>query len=153
MDTQGYGIEALNALNELMEAERDEVMVVCAGYPDQMGAFVESNPGFESRFGLRLDFPGYDAATLARIVREGFAASLGLAIEPGVEEVLDEACRALVHNEGYGNARSARKLFDRWLVGQARRGGGRVLTVAALEGALAESDVLDVSGRPSIGFA
>ena len=153
VDTQGYGIEALNALNELMEAERGDVAVVCAGYPDQMRLFIDSNPGFESRFGLRLAFPGYDAATLARIVRDGFAAGLGLEVDARAEETLLDACQALVRGEGYGNARSARKLFDRWLVKQACAGGGRVLSVAALDAARAEAEAARVGEKRPLGFA
>lgn len=151
-DTAEYGLEAVNALNELMEAERDEVVLVAAGYPAQMERFLGSNPGLVSRFPTRLAFADYGPETLARIVEEAFAPGVGVSVAADVHARLGEACRALTRGPDYANARSARRLFGRWLVKQATLGGGETLTLAALEAALAEED-LAVGSRLAIGFS
>lgn len=151
-DTAEYGLEAINALVELMEAGRGEVVVVAAGYPAQMSRFLEVNPGLTSRFSLRLDFDDYDAETLEHILVDVFAPQRGVTIAEDARERLSGACRALTRAPGYANARSARTLFERWLIKQAALGAGGTLTNAALEAALAEDNLASPAKHP-MGFA
>lgn len=151
-DTAEYGLEAINALVELMEAGRGEVVVVAAGYPAQMSRFLEVNPGLTSRFSLRLNFDDYDAETLEHILVDVFAPQRGVTVAEDARERLAGACLALTCAPGYANARSARTLFERWLIKQATLGAGGTLTDAALEAALAEDNLASPAKHP-MGFA
>lgn len=151
-DTAEFGLEAINALVELMEAGRGDVMVVAAGYPAQMSRFLDINPGLTSRFSLRLDFDDYDAEALEHILVDVFARQRGVQVAPDALPRLAGACRALTRSDDYANARSARTLFERWLIKQATLGAGDTLTDAALEAALAEDALASPVKRP-MGFA
>lgn len=151
-DTAEYGLEAINALVELMEAGRGEVVVVAAGYPAQMSRFLEVNPGLASRFSLRLNFDDYDAETLEHILVDIFAPERHVTVAEDARERLSGACLALTRTPGYANARSARTLFERWLIKQATLGAGGTLTDAALEAALAEDNLASPAKHP-MGFA
>ena len=135
-----------------MEAGRGEVVVVAAGYPAQMSRFLEVNPGLTSRFSLRLNFDDYDAKTLEHILVDVFAPERHVTVAEDARERLSGACLALTRAPGYANARSARTLFERWLIKQATLGAGGTLTDAALEAALAE-DNLASPGKHPMGFA
>ncbi|MDR2502680.1 MAG: AAA family ATPase, partial [Oscillospiraceae bacterium] len=62
-----FGREAIETLLKLMEDNRDKLVVIVAGYRDEMKRFIESNPGLESRFNRYFDFPDYDAEELFAI--------------------------------------------------------------------------------------
>src|SRR5881397_1508993 len=62
-----YGQEAIEILLQVMEAERDKLVVIFAGYKDRMDAFFRSNPGLSSRVAHHIDFPDYDVDELTRI--------------------------------------------------------------------------------------
>jgi SpoVK/Ycf46/Vps4 family AAA+-type ATPase len=62
-----YGQEAIEILLQVMENQRDDLVVILAGYKDRMDRFFESNPGMSSRIAHHIDFPDYGADELARI--------------------------------------------------------------------------------------
>src|SRR5258706_12678775 len=62
-----YGQEAIEILLQVMENQRDDLVVILAGYKDRMAAFFRSNPGLSSRIAHHLDFPDYPAGDLLRI--------------------------------------------------------------------------------------
>jgi hypothetical protein len=62
-----YGQEAIEILLQVMENQRDDLVVILAGYKDRMEAFFRSNPGMSSRIAHHLDFPDYPAEDLLRI--------------------------------------------------------------------------------------
>jgi Cdc6-like AAA superfamily ATPase len=64
-----YGLEAIEILLQVMENQRDDLVVILAGYKDRMDTFFRSNPGLSSRIAHHIDFPDYDDAELAQIVR------------------------------------------------------------------------------------
>ena len=115
-----FGREAVDTMVKLVEDRRDRVVVVLAGYPDEMAALVDTNPGMESRFPKTIHFPDYSDDELLAIV-----ASLG---EKGSYH-LDEAARAAVRtwlaaqprDLGFGNGRLARNLFEHAVANQASR--------------------------------
>lgn len=107
-----FGQEAIETLLKYMEDHRDRLIVIVAGYPDEMRRFIESNPGLASRFTKTIEFPPYDTVELCRIFR-------GMADEQ--QYVLPDECEAILvpwidkerHSEHWGNARSMRTLLER----------------------------------------
>ena len=110
-----FGAEAVQTLLKRAEDDRDRLVIVLAGYPDDMDRFLRSNPGLSSRFGTRIAFPSYDPADLVRIAML-LAEQAGDALDPGAAEALrrvfSDACEAGRIDE-LGNGRYARSLFER----------------------------------------
>lgn len=149
-DTSSYGIEAINALNELMERDRDEVMVIAAGYPLQMDAFLGANPGLAGRFGFAIEFPDYGVDEMAGIFTS-FAKGRKVKMSPDAQGALSSSCRAMKRARGFANARSVRRLFERCLIKQMLLGGGDVITAEALRLAMSEDDL--ATPECKMGFA
>src|SRR5580693_1603062 len=110
-----FGAEAVQTLLKRAEDDRDRLVIVLAGYPDDMDRFLRSNPGLASRFGTRVTFPSYQPDDLVQISRL-LAEQAGDAFDPPAIEVLREiftrAC-ALGRVDELGNGRFARSLFER----------------------------------------
>ncbi len=106
-----FGKEAVSTLVKAMEDHRDELVVIVAGYPNEMKTFIETNPGLESRFGTTIHFADYTEDELVEIFRKVAAAS---DFEPtaGCIERLRELLRAEPRDAGFGNGRFARNLFE-----------------------------------------
>jgi SpoVK/Ycf46/Vps4 family AAA+-type ATPase len=110
-----FGAEAVQTLLKRAEDDRDRLVIVLAGYPDDMDRFLRSNPGLASRFGTRVTFPSYRPDDLVQISRL-LAEQAGDAFDPQAIEVLKEifehAC-AMGRIDELGNGRFARSLFER----------------------------------------
>jgi SpoVK/Ycf46/Vps4 family AAA+-type ATPase len=110
-----FGAEAVQTLLKRAEDDRDRLVIVLAGYPDDMDRFLRSNPGLASRFSTRVTFPSYSPAELVEIARQ-LASQAGDAFDPEAEEVLGvifaHACASGRVDE-LGNGRFARSLFER----------------------------------------
>ena len=119
-----FGQEAISTLVKLMEDHRDEVVVIVAGYPDQMGHFIAANPGLSSRFSRTLTFDDYTSAELVRIV-EVQAVQHQYDLDAGSREALLRYFSAATRGEGFGNGRFARKVFQL----MTERHAGRVATL------------------------
>jgi SpoVK/Ycf46/Vps4 family AAA+-type ATPase len=108
-----FGQEAIDTLLSRMEDDRDRLVVVVAGYPDQMDAFLDSNPGLRSRFPVanRIEFPDYGPDDLLAILLDQLAGQ-GLRWEPAMEEELRQVTQGLSEHRrrGFGNAREMRDL-------------------------------------------
>ena len=107
-----FGHEAIATLMKLMEDHRDDVVVIVAGYPQEMHRFVETNPGLSSRFTRTLLFDDYTSAELARIV-EHQAAGVEYRFEDDARRALVDLFDALPRDEHFGNGRVARQVFQR----------------------------------------
>lgn len=120
--TQGsdFGREAVATLVKLMEDHRDDVVVIVAGYPDEMERFVEVNPGLASRFTRTLAFDDYDAQELGRIV-ERQAAQHQYELPEDTRGALFAYFDSLVRDERFGNGRTARQTFQRMTERHAQR--------------------------------
>ena len=110
-----FGAEAVQSLLKRAEDDRDRLVIVLAGYPDDMDRFLRSNPGLASRFSTRVTFPSYSPADLVRIA-DLLAEQAGDMFDPAAKEVLArifaQACDAGRIDE-LGNGRFARSLFER----------------------------------------
>ncbi|MBW8699488.1 Stage V sporulation protein K [Streptomyces sp. MBT84] len=121
-----FGREAVDTLLKLMEDHRDEVVVIVAGYTEEMERFLSSNPGLSSRFSRRVEFPDYSSDELVTIVRQ-HATSAGYECGPGTGQVLRKYFDSLPRDRSFGNARLARQVLESMMTRQA----GRLSTMAA----------------------
>ncbi|MGY0489089.1 right-handed parallel beta-helix repeat-containing protein [Streptomyces sp. WG-D5] len=115
-----FGQEAVDTLLKLMEDHRDEVVVIVAGYTDEMERFLGSNPGLSSRFPRRIAFADYSSEELVTIVRAQ-ASAMGYECGPGTGPLLKEYFDALPRDRSFGNARLARQVVDSMVTRQAGR--------------------------------
>jgi SpoVK/Ycf46/Vps4 family AAA+-type ATPase len=133
-----FGREAVETLLKLMEDHRDEVVVIVAGYTEEMRRFLASNPGLASRFSRHVEFADYTTEELVAIMRTQAIAS-GYECAPETIAALREHVDALPRDRSFGNARLARQLLETMMTHQARRLGGiRSPGVADLRLLLAE---------------
>lgn len=133
-DSGDYGQEAVATLLARMETHRDRLVVVVAGYRDRMEEFLESNPGLRSRFPRMLDFPDYQPQEMERIF---LSLCERYQLEPSEAAVVALRGRlASLHegrDQGFGNARAVRNLFEEAVARQADRlASGRNLTNEAI---------------------
>ena len=117
-----FGDEAIETLLKRMEDNRHRLVVIVAGYPRLMHRFLESNPGLRSRFSREITFPDYSTGELVEIFGR-FAADADYALADGADEALRSIFERAERNEGFGNARFARTLFEQSLNAQALRLG------------------------------
>ncbi|WP_202233306.1 right-handed parallel beta-helix repeat-containing protein [Actinacidiphila reveromycinica] len=115
-----YGREAIATLVKLMEDHRDNIVVIVAGYPDEMERFVGVNPGLASRFTRTLVFEDYEDAELVRIV-DWQAARHQYELPEYTREALLAHFGTIVRDDRFGNGRTARQLFQRMTENHARR--------------------------------
>jgi hypothetical protein len=121
-----FGQEAISTLVKLMEDHRDEVVVIVAGYPDQMERFINANPGLASRFTRTLTFDDYADDELVDIVaHQAVAHQYGLP-DPTRAALID-FFSGIDRDEGFGNGRFARKVFQEMTERHARRISDRFL--------------------------
>ncbi|MEV5492288.1 right-handed parallel beta-helix repeat-containing protein [Streptomyces bobili] len=118
-----FGREAVDTLLKLMEDHRDEIVVVVAGYTEEMERFLTSNPGLTSRFSKFVRFDDYSTDELVTIVSRHAAAS-GYECSDDTLAALRAHVDALPRDRSFGNARLARQLLETMMTSQARRLGG-----------------------------
>ena len=146
-----YGYEAINAITELMERERGDVLVICAGYSDEMDRFLKVNPGLGDRFGFRVEFPDYPQDTLADIFA-GMAKSRGFTLVKEARPYLIDVCGEVKRSKTFANARSVRKLLDHTVIAMAARFEARKAIGADAIREAYEASGLGWSEKPAIGF-
>ncbi len=119
---QDYGQEAISTLLKRMEDYRDRLVVIIAGYKDEMQRFIDSNPGLQSRFNRYIDFPDYTGMELADIFKM-YMKKNQYTLAPDAEEYLKERFEyAVAHKDrNFGNARFARNVFEKSIQSQANR--------------------------------
>lgn len=129
-----YGQEAIEILLQVMENNRDDLVVILAGYGDKMDRFFGSNPGFRSRVAHHIDFPDYTDADLIAI-GERMLASLNYRLSESAREALAEYIPLRRAQPLFANARSLRNALDRARLRQANRlfvGRDQELTLEAI---------------------
>ncbi|WP_380283766.1 right-handed parallel beta-helix repeat-containing protein [Kitasatospora purpeofusca] len=144
-----FGQEAVDTLMKLMEDHRDEVVVIVAGYEDEMRHFLSSNPGLASRFSRQIDFGHYTDAELVTILRN-HAESAGYACAPETLAVLEHLFAAVPRDRTFGNGRFARQTLEAMITRQAGRLSRlEVADLSELSLLLPEDIAADRSGSPA----
>ena len=139
-ENDDYGKEAIATLLKRMEDDRDRLIVIAAGYTDEMRDFLDANSGLRSRFPRMIEFADYTAPELAAIFRS-MAKKNEFALAPDLDAGLDAAIAKLTakRDRTFGNARFVRQLFEDATARQATR--------------LAESGDLDAEALKTLALA
>ena len=138
-----YGQEAIEILLQVMENQRDDLVVILAGYRDRMDTFFRSNPGMSSRIAHHIDFPDYTQGELLQI-GDRMLGSMNYRFGEGSREAFDQYLARRLAQPHFANARSVRNALDRARLRQASRlfaERDRVLTQADLV-TIAPADIL-----------
>jgi probable Rubsico expression protein CbbX len=125
-----YGQEAIEILLQVMENQREDLVVILAGYRDRMDVFFRSNPGMSSRIAHHIDFPDYTADELEAIA-ERMLDDMQYRLSASALEALREYIPLRMRQPHFANARSIRNALDRARLRQATRlfaQAGRALT-------------------------
>jgi AAA+ superfamily predicted ATPase len=115
-----FGDEAIETLLKRMEDHRHRLVVIVAGYPRLMDAFLDSNPGLRSRFSREISFPDYSTDELVAITGK-LAGEYEYTLDADATEALRAILAGAARGEGFGNARFTRTLFEQALNAQALR--------------------------------
>ncbi|WP_228389502.1 AAA family ATPase [Cumulibacter manganitolerans] len=107
-----FGQEAVDMIVKLMEDMRKDIAVIAAGYTNEMRDFLDANPGLASRFVKTIEFENYDAEDLTRIIT-GMVSGNDYRLGEGATDLLRGYFAQLPRDASFGNARDARKLFEK----------------------------------------
>jgi probable Rubsico expression protein CbbX len=151
-----YGQEAIEILLQVMENQRDDLVVILAGYKDRMDTFFRCNPGMSSRIAHHLDFPDYPAGDLLRIADQMLEQQY-YRFGPGARAAFEEYLAHRIAQPHFANARSVRNALERARLRQAGRlfaDQDREFTAEDLS-TIAVSDirasrVFEIPARPSL---
>jgi probable Rubsico expression protein CbbX len=138
-----YGSEAIEILLQVMENQRDDLVVILAGYKEPMDKFYESNPGLSSRIANHIDFPDYSVEELLKISKL-MLEEQQYQLTPDAEVALENYIQKRKEKPLFANARSVKNALDRARMRQANRifdSRGQVLTKKELVN-LEASDIL-----------
>jgi len=125
-----YGSEAIEILLQVMENQRDELVVILAGYKEPMDKFYESNPGLSSRIANHIDFPDYTVEELLQISKL-MLEDQQYQLTPDAEVALTSYIQKRKEKPLFANARSIKNALDRARMRQANRifdSRGQILT-------------------------
>ncbi|GAA4546839.1 AAA family ATPase [Amycolatopsis samaneae] len=143
-----FGAEAVAELLVQMENNREDLVVIAAGYPQEMDSFLETNPGLRSRFANRVEFPDYSNEELEAIFRV-MAEKQGYRLGEDLTAALPEAVRRIPRGRGFANGRSARGLLEAAVAQQS----GRLVGQPDAELDVLVAADLPASGESGVGMA
>lgn len=115
-----YGQEAIEILLQVMENNRDDLVVIMAGYADRMDQFFSANPGFRSRIAHHLDFPDYSSDELLTI-SEMMLDEQNYKLDDEARDIMGKYINLRKDQPHFANARSIRNALDRARLRQANR--------------------------------
>ena len=116
----GAGDEAISTIIAQMENLRDQVVLILAGYPDEINTLLDANAGFRSRIKTNIFFPDYSKEELFRICELMLKRS-HLRLGKGAREKINTMLEKALHDPQFGNARYVRNMIDNAIVNQATR--------------------------------
>jgi probable Rubsico expression protein CbbX len=119
-NNKDFGLEAIEILLQVMENQRDKLVVILAGYKDRMDIFFQSNPGMRSRIAHHLDFADYDIEELVAIGRLMLERA-NYYLSETAEDAFREYVRRRMHQPLFANARSVRNELERARLRHAHR--------------------------------
>lgn len=139
-----YGVEAIATLLKRMEDDRDRLVVILAGYTNEIKEFIDSNPGLQSRFNRYIQFDDYSAEELTKIFKRNLRKSRYKIKRDAFEELQGVVEKAVAsRDKNFGNARYVRNLFEKVVQNQANR-------LARMESI--NNDELSIITREDINF-
>ena len=118
-----FGQEAIDTLVKLMDDNRDRLVVILAGYSDDMKKFLDKNAGLHSRFPNVIEFPDYSTDELM-LIADGLYSKQGYVLSEAARQLLRRKCDVARENSQFGNGRYVRNIFERSLNNQALRLSG-----------------------------
>jgi probable Rubsico expression protein CbbX len=138
-----YGQEAIEILLQIMENQRDDLVVILAGYKDRMETFFQSNPGVSSRIAHHLDFPDYSREELLTIAQLMLAEQM-YRFSPDALKAFDAYLEKRMAQPRFSNARSVRNALDRARLRQANR-------LLAKGGSISRIDLMTLEAEDILG--
>jgi probable Rubsico expression protein CbbX len=132
-----YGQEAIEILLQIMESNRDDLVVILAGYRDRMETFFRSNPGFSSRIAHHIEFPDYSVAELCSIAT-GMLERMHYRLDDAAKLAFEQYVVRRQRMPNFANARSIRNALDRARLRQASR-------LCALPGEVDQSALITIT--------
>lgn len=143
-----YGKEAISTLLKRMEDDRDRLVVILAGYSKEMGDFINSNSGLQSRFNRYINFPDYSSDELIQIFKFILKKNDCTITDSAIEKVKEYVCSALEHkDQNFGNARFIRNFFEKTLTEQANRLAAEPNITNEMLSTIEESDIIKAIGE------
>ena len=135
-----FGREAIDTLVKLMEDHRDDLVVIVAGYTDEMHDFLTSNPGLISRFNKYIDFKDYTDQELVDILHMN-AGRQGYRVEKEAEDEVRAMLSAMTLSDrlDFGNARGMRNTLEKLVQAQANR-------LAGMDGEITKDMLVNITG-------
>ena len=121
-ENDSYGKEAVATLLKRMEDDRDRLVVILAGYTENMTHFIVTNPGLESRFNKYIEFTDYNAEELFQIFMR-LAHKYDYLVDEEAQQIIKDLINIEIESKDkqFGNARFVRNLFENILANQANR--------------------------------
>lgn len=141
---EDYGKEAVATLLKRMEDDRKRLVVILAGYTNEMKAFIDSNPGLQSRFSRYIEFPDYNADELYQIFLKQLNEFDYTITSDAAVALKNYFGEAVAHKDAnFGNARFVRNVFERTLQRQANRLSTEVNLTSAKLAEITKEDLLE----------
>jgi probable Rubsico expression protein CbbX len=134
-----YGQEAIEILLQIMENQREDLVVILAGYKDRMETFFQSNPGVSSRIAHHLDFPDYTLEELMAIAQLLLTEQM-YRFSPEAEVAFEGYLQRRMQQPRFSNARSVRNALDRARLRQANR-------ILAKGGKISKADLMTIEAE------
>jgi SpoVK/Ycf46/Vps4 family AAA+-type ATPase len=153
-----FGDEAINTIVQEMENHREDVVVIFAGYPDEMEKFLQKNPGLRSRIAFHVPFEDYDADELCKIAAL-IGKNKGISLEDAALQKLGTIFETARKQSDFGNGRYVRNVLEQAKMNQASRlleydfddiTTEEITTIKAVDIVIPE---IKIEAKPKIGFA
>ena len=117
-DSKDFSYEAIATIIKAMEDNKEQLVVIFAGYKDEMKSFVDSNPGIASRIGYKFDFPDYTSKELVKIFNVKMKKA-GFEYDDLVDEKVEDLCEYYSQKKAFGNGRFVDKLVQETIMKHA----------------------------------